>query len=93
MVSLIADNSLEVDADVPEIDIGKISTGDTVSMTLDAFPGETFTGKVFYIDPAETILSGVVDYLVKVSFDKNDPRVKSGLTANLDITTETENNA
>ena len=56
-------------------------------------PHETFTGKVFSIDPAETIVSGVVDYLIKVSFDKNDPRVKSGLTANLEITTKTENNA
>jgi len=92
VVSLIADNSLEVDADVPEIDIGKVSVGDAVSMTFDAFPGETFTGKVFYIDPGETIVSGVVDYLVKVSFDKSDPRVKSGLTANLDITTQTDSN-
>jgi HlyD family secretion protein len=90
VVSLIADNSLEVDADVPEVDIGKIATGDPVSMTLDAFPGETFTGKVFYVNPAETILSGVVDYLIKVSFDKNDPRMKSGLTANLDVTTQTK---
>ena len=62
-------------------------------MTLDAFPNETFTGKVFYIDPAETMVSGVVDYLVKVSFDKNDPRMKSGLTANLAITTQTHNDA
>ena len=93
VVSLIADNSLEVDADVPEVDIGKIATGDSVSMTLDAFSSETFTGKVFYIDPAETITSGVVDYLIKVSFDKNDPRMKSGLTVNLNITTQTKNDA
>jgi len=88
---LIADNSLEVDADVPEVDIGKIVTGNPVVMTLDAFPGETFTGKVFYVNPAETMVSGVVDYLIKVSFDKNDPRMKSGLTANLSITTQTKN--
>jgi HlyD family secretion protein len=90
VTSLIADNSLEVDAYVPEVDIGKIVTGDPVSMTLDAFPNEAFTGKVFYVNPAETMVSGVVDYLIKVSFDKNDPRMKSGLTANLDITTQTK---
>jgi RND family efflux transporter MFP subunit len=93
IVSLIADNSLEVDADVPEIDIGKIATGDPVSMTLDAFSGETFTGKVFYVDPAATNISGVVDYLIKISFDKNDLRMKSGLTANLDVTTQTKSDA
>jgi HlyD family secretion protein len=92
VVSLIAANELEVDADVPEVDIGKVSIGDIVSMTFDAFPNETFTGKVFYIDPAQTIISGVVDYEVKVAFDKSDPLMKSGLTANLDITTQTKNN-
>jgi len=93
VVSLIADNSLEVDAYVPEVDIGKIATSDPVSMTFDAFPNETFAGTVFYIDPSQTILSGVVDYEVKVTFTKKDPRMKSGLTANLDITTQTKNDA
>ena len=73
---------------IPETDIGKVAMGDAVSMTLDAFSGETFTGTVFYIDPAETILQGVVDYKVKVSFNKPDTRLKSGLTANLDIQTK-----
>ncbi|HUC01740.1 MAG TPA: efflux RND transporter periplasmic adaptor subunit [Candidatus Paceibacterota bacterium] len=93
ITSIISGNDFEVDAYVPETDIGKVSVGDAVSMTFDAFPGETFTGKVFYIDPAETIQSGVVDYLVKVSFDTPDARVKSGLTANLDIETQTDQNA
>jgi multidrug efflux pump subunit AcrA (membrane-fusion protein) len=61
-------------------------------MTFDAFPGETFAGKVFYIDPAQTIESGVVDYLVKTSFNTPDSRIKSGLTANLTINTQTDNN-
>jgi HlyD family secretion protein len=93
LVSVISNNNLEVDADVAEVDIGKVAVGNPVSMTFDAFPGETFTGKVFYVDPAQTIISGVVDYLVKVSFDKTDPNMKSGLTANLNIETQTKENA
>ncbi len=92
LVSIISNNDLEVDADVPETDIGKIAVGNPVSMTFDAFPNETFTGKVFYIDPAETIISGVVDYLVKTSFDNLDPRIKSGLTVNLSIKAEEKDN-
>ena len=88
LISIISGSKFEVDAEVPETDIGKVAMGDAVSMTLDAFSGETFTGTVFYIDPAETILQGVVDYKVKVSFDKPDARLKSGLTANLDIQTK-----
>jgi len=93
LVSVISSNNLEVDADVAEVDIGKISVGDATTMTFDAFPGQTFTGKVFYIDPAQTILSGVVDYLVKVSVDSPGAEMKIGLTANLDILTQTKNNA
>jgi HlyD family secretion protein len=93
LTSIISGNNFEVDAYVPETDIGKVAIGNTVNMTFDAFPGETFEGKVFYIDPAETIESGVVDYLVKVSFDTPDPRIKSGLTANLNINTQTDQNA
>jgi RND family efflux transporter MFP subunit len=93
ITSIISANNFEIDAYVPETDIGKVAVGDSVNMTFDAFPGENFAGKVFYIDPAETIESGVVDYLVKVSFDTPDARIKSGLTANLDINTQTDQNA
>jgi len=88
LVSIISDGSFEIDAQVPETDIGKIAVGNPVTLTFDAFPGETFTGSVFYIDPAQTINQGVVDYKIKASFAKPDPRMKSGLTANLAIETE-----
>ncbi len=93
LVSIISDGNFEVDALVPETDIGKVAVGNPVNMTFDAFQGQTFTGKVFYIDPAQTITSGVVDYLVKVSFDTPSAAMKSGLTANLDIQTKTDANA
>ena len=88
LVSVMSDSGYEVDGGVSEIDIGKVTVGDTVSMTLDAFPGETFTGSVFYIAPAETDTGGVISYLIKISFDKPDARLKSGLTANIDIQTK-----
>ncbi len=93
LVSVISGSQFEVDAEVPETDIGKVAVGNKVDMTFDAFPNDTFTGKVFYIDPAETIDQGVVDYKVKVSFDTPDARIKSGLTTNLTIETKTDQNA
>jgi len=92
LVSIISQNGYEIDANIPETDIGKVAVGNTVDMTLDAFPGETFQGSVFYIDPAETITQGVVDYKIKVSFKNPDTRIKSGLTANLNIETRVRDN-
>ena len=40
------------------------------------------------IDPAETIIDGVVNFKIKIAFDAPDPLVKSGLTANLMIETK-----
>lgn len=93
LISIISDGGYEVEAGVSEIDIGKVLVGDTVSMTLDSFPNETFTGSVFYLAPSETNNQGVVSYLVKISFDKADPRLKSGLTANVDIKTRHKDDA
>ena len=85
LVSIIGNNGFEVDAGVSETDVGKLAVGNAVTMTLDAFSNETFAGSVFYIAPAQTNTQGVITYQIKISFDKPDPRIKSGLTANINI--------
>jgi len=92
LVSIIGNGGFEVDAGVSETDVGKLTSGNKVTMTLDAFPNETFAGSVFYIAPAQTNTQGVISYQIKISFDKADPRLKSGLTANIDIQTKQHDN-
>lgn len=87
VISIIAPNNLEITANVPEVDIGKVKMGDPVRLTFDAFPGEEFTGLVSYLEPAETIIDGVVNYKIKIKPTEKDDRIKSGLTANLNIQT------
>ena len=43
-------STLELSAEVDELDLNSIAVGDTLSYTLDAFDGETFTGTVTQID-------------------------------------------
>jgi HlyD family secretion protein len=90
LVSIITASKLKIEANVPEVDIGKLALGNPVIITLDAFPGETFTGTVTHIDPGETIIDGVVNYKIDVTFDRADQKLKSGLTANLRIQTQTK---
>ena len=48
----IADlTTLELSADVDELDLSSVHEGDTLSYTLDAYPEETFTGTVTKIYP------------------------------------------
>ena len=93
IISVISAGDLEIEAFVPEVDIGRVSLEDPVSITLDALPGETFSGTVSYIEPAESIIDGVVNFKVTIRFDAPDKRFKSGFTANLAITTLTKSDA
>ncbi len=88
VTTLISGEGYEIEANVPEVDIGKIRIGNPVTITFDAYPDEPFGGRVVKIDPAETIVDGVVNYKVTVAFERGDARLKSGLTANLAIETE-----
>lgn len=92
VVSVISPGKFQIEANVPEVDIRKMKIGDKVRILLDAFPGETFIGTVSFVDPAETIVDGVVNYQIKIVFDKVDERLKSGMTANLYVATAVKMN-
>lgn len=92
VLSIMTENSLLVEIDISEVDIGKVKLSDKAEVSLDAFPDEKFAGKVIEISPSETISQGVVYYKAKVGFDNFDGRPKPGMTADVDIITETKDN-
>jgi multidrug efflux pump subunit AcrA (membrane-fusion protein) len=86
LMSVISDSKYEIEANVPEADIAKISIGDKAEITLDAYGSDiVFIATLSKIDPSETIIDGVATYKATLNFDKSDPRIKSGMTANTDI--------
>lgn len=88
VVSLSSTAQYEVEAFVPEVDIAKIHISDGARVTLDAYGNDVnFEAVVVAIDPAETIIEGVATYKVTLQFAKDDNRIKSGMTANVDIST------
>jgi len=88
VATVLDDTNFEIEARIPEVDIGRISLTDPVEIKLDAFPGKIFKGKVIYIEPSETIEGGVVNFKIKAAFNEKDSSIRTGLTANLDIETE-----
>ncbi len=87
VVSVISDKELEIESNVSEVSIGKVAVGNEVEMVFDAFPNEKFYGTVSYIEPAETLVDGVVNYKVTVVFKEKYAQIKSGLTAKMEINT------
>ena len=92
LISMIADGKFQADAQVSENDIGKITAGDAVEATFDAYPGVAFPATVTTVPPAATVSAGVPSYTVTVTFSDNDARVRAGLSANLRIIAATKDN-
>ncbi|MDO8559015.1 MAG: efflux RND transporter periplasmic adaptor subunit, partial [bacterium] len=88
LVSIISAGNFEIEANIPESDIAKVKIGDNAQVTLDAYGQDVvFQVKVLKIDPAETVIEGVPTYKVTLYFNEKDDRLKSGMTANIDIFT------
>lgn len=94
VISILASGSFEIEAKVPEIDIVKIKTGAYAEVTLDAYgKAVLFPAIVTRINPTATIEGSVPVYKVIVTFSNNDSRIKSGMTANINIMTENKSQA
>lgn len=85
-------SNLHAESDVSEADIALLQPNQSVDYTFDALgPDRHFSGTVLTVNPASTVISGVVDYLVKSSLP-NIPDIKPGMTANLTILVAQKNN-
>lgn len=74
---------MEVWVSVNEADIGSIYPGQPVTFTVDAFPGEVFTGTVDKVRLNASMTQNVVTYVVEVQTDNSNGRLLPYLTANV----------
>ncbi len=89
MVSMIGRTKFQIETNISEADIAKISVSDNAQVTLDAYGDENiFTAKVIHIDPAGRVIDGITVYKVTLEFDLGDERILSGLTADINILTD-----
>lgn len=67
---------------VKEIDVSKVSVGDSVNITIDALPDKKFSGKVTYVAPIGEDHKGfdMKVFRVIVRFDKSGGDLKPGMT-------------
>ncbi len=86
---------LQVSVDINEVDVAKVALHAPAVITVDALPGVPFPGTVTRIAPASTnafssdssssSTSSISKFSVKAAFDRNDPRLRSGMSANVAI--------
>jgi RND family efflux transporter MFP subunit len=78
--------NLYLEANVNESSIKSVAVGQSVSVTFDAFAGDTYHATISSIDPAATIDNNVVNYKIKALVTETD-RIRPGMTANMTILT------
>src|SRR5256885_11940453 len=72
---------MQVYASTDESDVGMIRTGQIVSFKVDAYPKDTFSGKVSQVRMNSTVVQNVVTYNTVIDFDNPDTKLFPGMTA------------
>ena len=87
IIRIIQQNSLKLEALIPEVDLSKIKTGNQVSINLDAYPDKTLKGKITEIDKTSTVNQGNTYYKANIDLNNNSERemLLDGMNADVNI--------
>ncbi len=71
--------------DLNEVDVARLRVGQEATITFDALPGRSFRGRVVQIAPMASGQGGGVNYTVTLELEEQDPALRWGMTAFVDI--------
>jgi HlyD family secretion protein len=83
---------MQVIANIDQADIGLVEQAKSVQFTVDAFPGDSFTGKIQQIRLNPVNTQNVVTYNVAIEVSNPEEKLKPGMTTNLTFTIDERNN-
>lgn len=95
VAELITEGALMVEAYIPEADIARVQLGNKAAVTFDAFDkSSVFEAEVVRIALSETVREGVPTYKTTLRLISNieDIAVRPGMTADIDIHTDRQEN-
>jgi RND family efflux transporter MFP subunit len=93
IMTLQAENDLLIEIDSPERYISFLKDGQDVEVVLDAFSKNTLMGKVVKISQESTLVDNVPVFKVDISLDADGLNVKSGMTGDVILTLEKDEEA
>ncbi len=82
---------MQVGASIDEADIGKVHDGQRVLFTVDAYPDQSFDGIVQQVRLNPEVVQNVVSYDVIIEVSNPDLLLMPGMTANVTIEIQREN--
>jgi len=86
-VALVSDmDNAEINLDIPEVYIPKVSLGQEANITVDAYPNVKFTGKVTKISPVVDLATRTAP--LEIMIENKDHRLQSGMFADVKLNIE-----
>jgi HlyD family secretion protein len=82
---------MQVLADIDEADVGQLGADSKVTFTVDAFPADTFTGRISQIRLAPQAMQNVVTYTAVIDVPNPELKLRPGMTANVTATVAERN--
>jgi HlyD family secretion protein len=76
---------MQIEVSVDEADISRVKVGQNATFTVDAYPEQSFGGRVVQVRSAPVVTQNVVTYVVVVNVDNPELKLKPGMTANVSI--------
>jgi HlyD family secretion protein len=76
---------MQILANIDEADVGKVGEGLETKFTVDAYPGETFSGRIRDVRQAPTTIQNVVTYPAVIDAPNPDRKLRQGMTASVTI--------
>ena len=81
-MEIVDPSILQLDGNVPEIDILSVTEGAKANINIDALPGQLLTGKVTHISYLPITVQGVVNYPIEIEVTLGEnTEIRDGLTA------------
>jgi RND family efflux transporter MFP subunit len=90
IVTIAGSGGLEIEAFIPEREVGQLKAGLKADVTLEAFPGETFSALVTQVSPVVDPNSRTKKIIF--TFTKEDDRIDAGMFARIKLNTRTYTN-
>jgi HlyD family secretion protein len=84
---------MQVDTNVGEADVASIRLDQPANFTVDAYPGQVFSGKVWQIREAPINVQNVITYDIVIAVSNPDLKLFPGMTANVTVFTGHVSNA
>ena len=91
LVSIYAMDRMKLNFTVPERCSGKIVPGQTLALSVSAYPDQTFSGEIYLIEPQIDIATRTLP--VRAHVPNSDHRLKPGMFANVTLNLGTKQNA